>query len=107
MHRDSETWKQHSSRKPAAIVRSSNPGRFSIEQPRCVPGRHTWLCSDRTETATGDLQQIALLGHNTPMPGRLESINVSRGGVPKHPVSEAIVGELGLDGDRQRFPYHG
>ena len=41
------------------------------------------------------------------MPGRLESINVSRGGVPKHPVSEAIVGELGLDGDRQRFPYHG
>lgn len=43
----------------------------------------------------------------TPMQGRLESINVSRGGVPKTPVPEAVVTELGLDGDRQRFPYHG
>jgi len=41
------------------------------------------------------------------MPGRLESINVSRGGVPKHPVREAFVGELGIEGDRQRYPFHG
>lgn len=40
--------------------------------------------------------------------GRLESINVSRGGVPKTAVVEAAVTELGLDGDGQRdLHYHG
>ena len=34
--------------------------------------------------------------------GRIESINVSRGGVPKTSVFEALVTETGLDGDRQR-----
>jgi MOSC domain-containing protein YiiM len=35
-------------------------------------------------------------------PGRLESINVSQGGVPKHPTPEATVGTDGVEGDRQR-----
>lgn len=34
--------------------------------------------------------------------GRVESINVSRGGVPKTGVFEALVTETGVDGDRQR-----
>ena len=33
--------------------------------------------------------------------GRLESINVSRGGVPKTSVFEALITEHGVDGDRQ------
>jgi MOSC domain-containing protein YiiM len=36
------------------------------------------------------------------MSGRLESINASRGGVPKRIMFEALVTEEGLDGDRQR-----
>ena len=40
--------------------------------------------------------------------GRIESINVSGGGVPKLGVDEAFVGELGLRGDHQRdLRYHG
>jgi MOSC domain-containing protein YiiM len=40
--------------------------------------------------------------------GRLESINVSRGGVPKTALFEGLVTERGLDGDRQRdLRYHG
>ena len=40
--------------------------------------------------------------------GRLESINTSRGGVPKTSVFEALVTANGLDGDRQRDRrYHG
>jgi MOSC domain-containing protein YiiM len=39
---------------------------------------------------------------------RLASINLSRGGVPKTTVFEALVTEDGLDGDRQRdLRYHG
>lgn len=34
--------------------------------------------------------------------GRLESINVSDGGVPKAPVAEAVVTPEGIVGDRQR-----
>jgi len=34
--------------------------------------------------------------------GRVESINTSRGGVPKQPVFEAFVTTSGIDGDRQR-----
>ncbi|MFN7914501.1 MAG: MOSC domain-containing protein [Vicinamibacterales bacterium] len=33
--------------------------------------------------------------------GRLESINTSRGGVPKRPVFEAFVAETGVSGDAQ------
>jgi MOSC domain-containing protein YiiM len=36
------------------------------------------------------------------MAGRIESINTSRGGVPKQPVFEAFVALDGIDGDRQR-----
>ena len=40
--------------------------------------------------------------------GRLESINTSRGGVPKTPVFEAVVTREGLVGDVQRdLRYHG
>ena len=40
--------------------------------------------------------------------GRLESINTSRGGVPKTSVFEALITEHGVDGDRQRDPrFHG
>ena len=49
------------------------------------------------------------------MTGRVESINVSRGGVPKTSVFEALIAKEGLDGDYQRsqgihgpdpFAYH-
>jgi MOSC domain-containing protein YiiM len=40
--------------------------------------------------------------------GRVESINVSRGGVPKTSVFEALVTGNGIDGDHQDDPrYHG
>lgn len=40
--------------------------------------------------------------------GRLESINASRGGVPKRSMFEALITEEGLDGDRQRdLRFHG
>src|SRR4051812_28617558 len=40
--------------------------------------------------------------------GRLESINASRGGVPKHSMFEALITEAGIDGDRQRdLRFHG
>jgi MOSC domain-containing protein YiiM len=40
--------------------------------------------------------------------GRVESVNTSRGGVPKLPVLQARVGALGLEGDYQRDTrYHG
>jgi MOSC domain-containing protein YiiM len=45
---------------------------------------------------------------NSSAAGRLESINLSRGGVPKATVFEALITEHGLDGDRQRdLRYHG
>ena len=40
--------------------------------------------------------------------GKVESINTSRGGVPKASAFEALVTEHGLDGDRQRdLRFHG
>jgi len=40
--------------------------------------------------------------------GRLDSINVSRGGLPKHPTPEATITGDGVEGDRQRDRrYHG
>ncbi len=36
------------------------------------------------------------------MPGRIESINASRGGAPKHSMFEGMITEEGLDGDQQR-----
>ncbi|MHC4778002.1 MAG: MOSC domain-containing protein [Planctomycetota bacterium] len=38
--------------------------------------------------------------------GRVESINISEGGVPKFPVGEAAISKEGLDGDRQRNTEH-
>ena len=40
--------------------------------------------------------------------GRVVSVNVSNGGVPKHPVTGAHVSSEGLEGDRQRnLKHHG
>ncbi len=36
--------------------------------------------------------------------GRVVSLNVSGGGVPKLPVAEARIGPLGMEGDRQAHP---
>jgi MOSC domain-containing protein YiiM len=45
---------------------------------------------------------------DAPAPGRLDSINVSRGGVPKRPIAEATITAEGVEGDRQRDRrYHG
>lgn len=42
------------------------------------------------------------------MAGRVESINGSRGGVPKRSMFEALITESGVDGDRQRdLRFHG
>jgi MOSC domain-containing protein YiiM len=40
------------------------------------------------------------------VPGRLEAVNLSRGGVPKQPVFEALVTESGLGGDHQNDSSH-
>ena len=40
------------------------------------------------------------------MTGRLESINLSRGGVPKASAFEALITGHGLDGDHQRDTYY-
>jgi MOSC domain-containing protein YiiM len=34
-------------------------------------------------------------------------VNISNGGVPKLPVQTAVVGCLGIQGDRHRYPLHG
>jgi MOSC domain-containing protein YiiM len=42
------------------------------------------------------------------VPATINQLNISPGGVPKLPVLEAEVGELGLVGDGHRFPeFHG
>jgi MOSC domain-containing protein YiiM len=41
------------------------------------------------------------------MIGRVVSVNVSPGGVPKRPIERAWVGTLGLDGDGHDSPNHG
>ena len=40
------------------------------------------------------------------MQGRLEAINLSRGGVPKQPVFEALITDHGLSGDHQNDSHH-
>jgi len=48
------------------------------------------------------------LGVLPSLAGRLESINASRGGVPKQAMVEGVITEHGLEGDRQADPrYHG
>lgn len=39
--------------------------------------------------------------------GRVVSLNVSNGGVPKLPIERAALGELGLEGDKHRARFHG
>ena len=40
------------------------------------------------------------------MPGRIEAIHISRGGVPKQSVFEALITEYGLEGDHQNDTYY-
>ena len=39
--------------------------------------------------------------------GRVLAVCIGSGGIPKHPIDEGVVGELGLEGDRHRFHAHG
>src|SRR5215471_20509425 len=43
------------------------------------------------------------------MPGGfIQQINISKGGIPKRPISEGLVTELGIEGDEHAHPqYHG
>lgn len=39
--------------------------------------------------------------------GRIVAVCLGEGGIPKRPVDEGVVGELGLEGDRHRYVLHG
>jgi MOSC domain-containing protein YiiM len=39
--------------------------------------------------------------------GQVASLNVSKGGVPKLPIERAVLGVLGLEGDKHRARFHG
>jgi MOSC domain-containing protein YiiM len=41
------------------------------------------------------------------MSARIVAVCIGSGGIPKHPVDQARVTTLGLEGDRQRFRFHG
>lgn len=59
-------------------------------------GIETWATPlTRFATVSGSFKLSAVTG-------RLDSINVSRGGTPKSPIMETLATENGLDGDRQR-----
>ena len=77
--------------------------------------------SSGSRSAKGDRELLARIGlrsrgrrrthtmqDRTRSTGRIDSINTSRGGVPKEPVFEAMITQAGLDGDRQRdLRFHG
>lgn len=46
-------------------------------------------------------------GARPALSGRVLAVCLGPGGIPKHPVELARVGLLGLEGDRQRFQFHG
>ena len=39
--------------------------------------------------------------------GTVLAVCVSQGGIPKHPVESARVAETGVEGDKQRYAFHG
>jgi MOSC domain-containing protein YiiM len=39
--------------------------------------------------------------------GTVLAVCVSQGGIPKHPMDSARVSESGVEGDKQRYPFHG
>lgn len=41
------------------------------------------------------------------MSGRVVAVCVGSGGIPKHPVAQARITTNGIEGDRQRFRFHG
>lgn len=44
---------------------------------------------------------------SVPNCGTVLAVCVSQGGIPKHPVASAAISEHGVEGDKQRFKYHG
>jgi len=55
-----------------------------------------------------DGDSVHMAAKRFPVTGHVDSIQTSRGGVPKQAVFEALVTEHGLDGDHQADPrYHG
>ena len=71
-----------------------------------------WLVRHAVHDATHHLSDTgrdlyALVGASAPPAfGRVESVNVSDGGVPKRPVATVRIGRRGLEGDRQRSRKH-
>jgi MOSC domain-containing protein YiiM len=45
-------------------------------------------------------------GYHGVMPGRIEAIHISHGGVPKQSVFEALITEHGVEGDHQNDSYY-
>src|SRR5262245_9457623 len=66
--------------------------------------RHQSRARSRRKSRTDGWSCAA--GYHGPGPGRVEAINISRGGVPKLPVFEAFIAEDGLGGDHQNDSYH-
>jgi MOSC domain-containing protein YiiM len=46
-------------------------------------------------------------GASAPLEGTVIAVCVSAGGIPKHPVASARVSASGVEGDEQRYRYHG
>jgi MOSC domain-containing protein YiiM len=61
---------------------------------------------DAHHLVSGVSRQTAARAASVLGPGRIVQLNVSGGGVPKHPVDEAAVGWRGLEGDRHANPLH-
>jgi MOSC domain-containing protein YiiM len=77
---------------------------------RTASGREwkLWLLAWQLSAHERDhrLEIEAALGRPT-IPGRVDWLNVSNGGVPKLPIHSAELTELGLVGDAHRKPMHG
>ena len=67
-------------------------------------GEIAWLLSAHEREHREEIE--AMLGRKEPG-GRVASLNVSPGGVPKRPIFRARLGELGLEGDAHRNRMHG
>lgn len=73
----------------------------SISDPGSGSGRGAPPQRQHAAAPSADRQPVATIG-------RLASINVSHGGVPKRPIPHADLATLGITGDQQRnLKYHG
>jgi len=87
----------------AAILEALRLGRMALTPPppdAPDPVAHLKQCCEAV--SLGIVHTIPDESDKWMKTGRIESINTSRGGVPKMGVFEALVTEQGLDGDRQR-----